>query len=141
MAMAAPTRLATTGIECEVVHKRLFAGPGAAAMLQRSGEREQPNVVVLSTSTFGVVTRLMSNRIRERWGERAGSLAKRAENFGREHRRAISRNGPTAAVFRRVGKVAGRIIGTSRTHSIENLVRCYDDSFRSPNAMARTRLR
>jgi lysophospholipase L1-like esterase len=121
--------LAEAGVQCEVTHKKLFAGPNAAAMLQRTVEKEQPDVVILATSTFGVVVRLMSNRIRERWGERAGRLAQRMEQHNWRQRRR--RNVIVARAYRPLRRTLRRIIGVSATHSVDKLATWYEDCFRT----------
>lgn len=56
-----------SGTGCEVVHRRLFAAPGAPDSVERLVEREGPDLVVVATSTYAVAVRLVSNRMRERW--------------------------------------------------------------------------
>lgn len=121
--------LTEAGVECELVHRKLFAGPNAAAILQRTVEREQPDIVIVATSTFGVVVRLISNRVRERWGERAGRLVERMEQNNWRRRR--NRNRVTVAVFRPVRRAVRRVIGVSAAHSVERLASWYEDCFRT----------
>jgi hypothetical protein len=127
-----PGILAEAGVKAEVVHKRLFAGPSAAAMLRKNVEKEEPDVVVLCTSTYGVVVQLVSNQVRERWGERAGRLARRVEDYGarpRHRRRRPSKT--TVLVFLSVRKAVRKVVGTLPTHSIDDLARYYEDCFRT----------
>lgn len=121
--------LGEAGVGCELVHKKLFAGPTAASIIQRTVEKEQPDVVIIATSTFGVVVRLISNRIRERFGRRAGRLAERMEQHNWRTRRRRSK--ATIAVFRPVRRAVRRIIGVSATHSTSQLAEWYEDCFRT----------
>lgn len=119
----------TTGVTVDTVHKVLFAGPTALQYLERQMDREQPDIVILATSGYGVVVELASNRIRERFGDRAARFVNRAEvgvsrvavRFGPRGQRAL----------RLPRKVARTIIGTAPAFSFEDLVRCYQDLFRA----------
>jgi hypothetical protein len=119
--------LGEAGVDTELSHRKLFAGPNAAAILQRTVEREQPDVVILATSTFGVVVRLISNRVRERLGDRAGRIAERLEHRNWRSRRNRSR--VAVAVLRPVQRAARRIVGVSATHSTAQLAGWYEDCF------------
>jgi lysophospholipase L1-like esterase len=119
--------LADHGIECQVVHRLLFAGPTAATFLEKQLASEEPDVVVIATSTYGVLIKMVSKRVRERFGVRAGDLAARAERFVARH------PGPAgskrAAVFAEARRVGRRVIGTSGDFSVAGLEDCYRDCF------------
>ena len=121
--------LGEAGVPSELVHRKLFAGPKSAEMLQRIVEREQPDVVVLCTSTFGVVVKLLSNRIKERFGERAGRMASRMEHHNFKNRRR--RHPLTIKVFRPIRRAVRKIVGVSPMYSIDTLVGWYEDCFRT----------
>lgn len=121
--------LRESGLEAEVVHRLLFAGPAAAELLRDQVEREQPDVVVLATSTYGVVVQLVSNRVRERWGERAAGFARRAERWVARHPQPFS--SPHGTALRQARRFTRRVIGTRPTHSIDRLITYYSDCFRA----------
>ncbi|MGB4863906.1 MAG: hypothetical protein WBO97_15745, partial [Tepidiformaceae bacterium] len=77
--------LADAGVDAAVVHRMLFAGSSAAGYVQAQVERERPDVVVLATSTYGVAVRLVSNRVSEVLGSRAGAAAGNVERFMAKH--------------------------------------------------------
>ncbi len=106
-----------TGIELETVHVSLFAGPTALRFMERQLEREQPDIVILGTSGYGVLVQLASNRIRERFGQRAGDFVNRQEV---RIAHLATRLGPR-----------GSVIGTRPAFSFEDLVACYEGLFRA----------
>lgn len=119
--------LATHGIDCEVRHRLLFAGPTAAAFLEREVAAEEPDVVVIATSTYGALIKMVSKRMRQRFGERAGDLAARTERFVSRHPGPPGSKRATAfAEARRVGR---RLIGTTGDFSEDALADCYADCF------------
>lgn len=114
-----------TGREVEVVHKLLFAGPTAAGYVQRQLDAERPEVVVLATSTYGVVVQLVSNRLNEAFGPRAARIAARAERLAVD---ATYRLGPVASrpvVGAR--RLARRLIGTRPALDFEGMIQSYAD--------------
>jgi hypothetical protein len=121
--------LRESGVEAEVVHRLLFAGPAAADLLRDQVEREQPDVVVLATSTHGEVVQLVSNRVRERWGERAAGLARRAEQWVARHPQPYS--SPQGTALRQARRLTRRVLGTRPKDSVERLIAYYADCFRA----------
>lgn len=118
-----------TGTRLETVHKAVFAGPTALQYLERQMDREKPDIVVLATSGYGVVVELASNRVRERFGDRAARAVNRAEV---EVSRAAIRLGPRGQkTLRLPRKVARTILGTAPALSFEDLVACYHELFRA----------
>ena len=121
--------LADQRIAAEVVHKYLFAGPTAAEFVGRQLEKEQPEVVVVATSTFGVLVKSVSKRMRRRFGDRAGNLAGRAERLVARH------PGPDgslrAKALVQVRRVGRRVLGADGDFSYNELLQCYEDCFRA----------
>lgn len=118
-----------TGVELETVHKALFAGPTALAFMERQLEREQPDIVILGTSGYGVVVQLASNRVRERFGNRAADFVNRQEV---RVAHLANRMGPRGRRALRVPRrLARSLIGTKPAFSFEDLVACYEDLFRA----------
>ena len=116
---------AATGEEPQVLHRVLYAGPTARAFVDRELDRHQPDIVILCTTTHNVTVRLVSNRVRERWGERAARLAERAE---RSAAAASGRFGrPGRVTVRTLRKSARRVLGTRPTMTVDEMVQCYDD--------------
>jgi len=114
-----------TGRDMEVVHKLLFAGPSAAAYVQKQLDAEHPDAVVLATSTYGVVVQLVSNRVNERFGPRAARLAARGERLAQ---RATYRLGPTGSKpLVSARRLTRRVIGTSPALSFQGLIESYAD--------------
>ncbi len=112
-----------TGQEVEVAHKLLFAGPTAAGYVQRQLDAEHPDVVVLATSTYGVVLQLVSNRVNEKFGPRAARVAARAEQLAAE---ATYRLGPVGSrPLIGLRKLARRLIGTRPALSMEGMLESY----------------
>ena len=98
------------GVETEVVHRLLFAGPSAASFVERQLEKERPDFVVIALSTYGVVVQLVSNRLRERFGQPVASAAERFERFVSRHPARHGSNQERAlTAIRRGGR---RLIGT-----------------------------
>lgn len=118
-----------TGTELETVHVALFAGPTALRFMDRQLEREQPDIVILGTSGYGVVVQLASNRVRERFGARAGDFVNRQEV---RVAHLAERLGPRGKRALRVPRqIARRVIGTRPAFSFEELIACYEDLFRA----------
>ena len=121
--------LAERGVEAEVVHKLLFAGPTAVQFVERSLEKESPDVVVVATSTFNVLIQLVSRRVREVLGDRAGDFAMRTEQLVARH------PGPSgsrrAVVLAEARKVGRKLVGTRGDFSVDELVSCYEQCFRA----------
>ena len=117
--------LAERGIQADAVHRYLYPGPTAAAFVAKQLERQHPDVVVLATTTHSVVVELVSNRVRERWGERAGRLAERAE---RAVARRADRLPPRAtAVATRLRRAGRRLVGTRPALTEQGLIQSYED--------------
>ena len=117
--------------DAEVIHKRMYAGPSAPDMLRRQVEREQPDVVIVCTSTYGVVVRLISNQVRERWGERAGRMARKVEDYGARRRPRRKPSKTAVRAFLAARKVVRKAIGVLPTHSPEALAGYYEECFRT----------
>ena len=121
--------LRDSGTACEVVHRHLFAGPTAPGYVDRVVEQERPDVVAMATSTHAVIVHLVSNRFRERWGERPARAAARVEQFvGRHSGPAGSRRAAATSVFRRIGR---RIAGTGPAITPAALTESYDGCMRA----------
>lgn len=116
-----------TGVELDTIHKLLFAGPTAVDFTERQLDRENPDIVILGLSVYAVVVELASNRIRERFGDRAGNFVNRqevrvgalAERLGPRGQRAL----------RAPRRVARAMLGTGPAFSFEALLDCYIDLF------------
>lgn len=124
--------LTNSGVETEIVHRLLFAGPSAAGFVQVQLDRERPDVVVLGTSTYDVVLQLVSNRVRETFGLRAATVAGNLERF-------VARNaGPSGSSRRRLTselrKAGRKIVGTRSSLSVAGLIDSYEACF---NTLAR----
>lgn len=119
----------TAGVRIEAAHRAVFAGPTALRFVERQMDLEQPDIVVLATSGYGVVVELASNRVRERFGDRAARAVNRAEV---EVSRAAIRLGPRGQkTLRLPRRVARTILGTAPALSFEDLVSCYHELFRA----------
>lgn len=109
------------------MHRLLFAGPSAAGYVQAQIDRERPDVVVLATSTYGVVVQLVSHRVSEALGPRAGAVAGHVERFVAKH---AGRPGSTqrrlSAEVRRAGR---KVVGTRPGLSVRGLVESYEACF------------
>jgi hypothetical protein len=117
------------GAACEVAHRPLFAGPSAPGHVERQLEREHPDMVVMATSTHAVVVRLVSVRVRERWGERPARAAARVEQFvGRHPGPAGSSRAAMMTRFRRIGRT---IAGTGPALTPDALLESYDACMRA----------
>ena len=121
-----------SGIQLETVHKQLFAGPTAVDFVKRQLDREQPDIVILGLSSYGVVVQLASNRVREKYGDRAAELVRRQEVRVANLSRKLGPRGRRLLLVPR--KAARRLIGTGPAFSFEDLVKCYEDCF---HALAR----
>lgn len=117
------------GIDLETVHVALFAGPTALRFMERQLEREQPDIVILGTSGYGVLVQLASNRVRERFGRRAGDFVNRQEV---RVAHLAARLGPRGKRALRIPRrIARGVIGTSPAFSFGDLVACYEGLFRA----------
>ncbi|MBK9546645.1 MAG: hypothetical protein IPO51_12540 [Dehalococcoidia bacterium] len=115
------------GVETEVVHRLLFAGPSAASFVERQLEKERPDFVVIALSTYGVVVQLVSNRLRERFGQPVASAAERFERFVSRHPARHGSNQERAlTAIRRGGR---RLIGTRPSLTLSGLLESYTDCF------------
>jgi hypothetical protein len=115
------------GTPTEDVHRLLFAGPSAGRFVHSQLERESPDTVILATSSYGVVLQLVSNRVRQSFGDRAGTAAARLERFAAMHagRPGSGRRAFTARM-RRYGR---RIAGTRPSLSVGGLINSYEECF------------
>lgn len=118
-----------SGIELEMVHVALFAGPTALRFMERQLEREQPDIVILGTSGYGVVVELASNRVRERFGDRAGNFVNRQEVRVAQFANRLGPRGKRA--LRGPRQLARSVIGTRPVFSFPELIACYEDLFRA----------
>lgn len=116
--------LDATGESPEVVHRTLYGGPTARTFVERELERHNPDVVIVCTTTHGVVVQLVSNRIRERWGERAARLAERAEQSAAAISDRLAPGG--SSVLSAARRSARRILGTRPALTPEQLIEYYD---------------
>lgn len=113
------------GREVQVVHRLLFAGPSAAAFVERQVAAEAPDAAILCPSTYGVVVQLVSNRINEAFGPRYARMAARAE---RTAVRTTYRLGPVASKPLVVARAAARrLIGTRPALTFEAMLQSYAD--------------
>ena len=120
--------LAEQEVDAEVVHKLLFAGPTAPLFVARQLGRESPDVAIVATSTFGVLAKLVSKRVRQRFGERAGRVAVSAERWVARHPGPAGSARANALVqARRVGR---RVVGAAGDFSYAELIECYEECFR-----------
>ncbi|HQW51899.1 MAG TPA: hypothetical protein PL082_07575, partial [Tepidiformaceae bacterium] len=104
------------------------AAPGAPDYVERLMERERPDVVVMATSTYSVAVRLVSNRIRERWGDGPARAAARVELFTTRHAgQAGSRRAAVTSPVRRIGR---RLAGTGPALAQGVLLGSYDECMR-----------
>lgn len=117
--------LDAAGIEAEVIHRHLYPGPSAAGFVQKQLDTLQPEVVVLATTTHNVTVRLVSNAVRERWGERAAGRARSAELWAaRVHHSAPEALRPVVSAGRRAAR---RLLGTRPLMTSDDLVRYYSE--------------
>ena len=121
-----------SGVSLETIHKQLFAGPTAVGFMERQLDREQPDIVIIGLSSYGVVVQLASNRVRERYGDRAANFVNRQEVRVANLSQKLGPRGRRLLLVPR--KVARRLIGTGPAFSFEELVKCYEDCF---HALAR----
>ena len=105
----------------------LFAGSSAAGYVQAQVERERPDVVVLATSTYGVAVRLVSNRVSEVLGSRAGAVAGNVERFMAKH--AGHPGSTQRRLTTEVRRAGRRIVGTRPGLSVDGLVDSYEACF------------
>ena len=121
--------LAEREVEAEVVHRLLFAGPTAADFVDRQLDKEAPDMVAVATSTYGVLAKSVSKRMRRRFGDRAGDFAGKAERFVARH------PGPAgslrADVLVRARNAGRRVLGADGDFSYQELLQCYEDIFRA----------
>ncbi|MEO8538450.1 MAG: hypothetical protein ABI577_01825 [bacterium] len=118
-----------TGRPLETVHKQLFAGPTAVSFMERQLDREQPDIVILGTSGYGVVVELASNRVREKFGERGASFVHREEVRVANWSKKLGPRGKRSLGVGR--RLARKLIGTRPAFSFPELVDCYEECFRA----------
>ncbi len=126
------------GVEASVMHRLLFAAPSAPQFVQRELERQSPDIVVIASSTHGVLLQLASIRVREVLGQRAGSAVAKLERF------VSSRGGRPGTVrgdaTTRLRRVARRTLRAKSELSAAELVRtyrlCFDVLARAENVHA-----
>ena len=125
-------QLSELGLEAQVAHRTLYASSSAPQFIERELTRQSPDVVVLATSTHGVLLRLASVRVREVLGVRAGSIVAHMERFISNHNgRPDSVRGKTTLRLRRAARAALR---AKSDLSVEELIRIYGLCF---DALAR----
>lgn len=128
--------LAEQGVEAEVVHKRLFASQTAVAFVERQLDVEQPEFVIIATSTFPCLVKMVSKRVRRRFGARAGAVAGKAERFVARH------PGPPGSArargMLRVRSIGRRLIGTAGDYTFDELVSSYQACFAAVARRERT---
>ncbi len=117
-----------SGQDLETVHRQFFIGPTAIRFLEKQLDTEQPDIVILGTSLYTVIVELASNRVCERFGERAGAFLNRQEvrvaNWSKQM-------GPTGrARLARVRRIGRRVIGTRPAMSFESAVSSYEECLR-----------
>ena len=117
------------GIEAEVVHRLLFAGPTALSYMEREVERANPDVVIVATSAYEVVVELASNRVRRRFGARPAAAVNRLE---RQSAKLSARLRPRPRRAFAALRGAGRkIFGTEPAFGFAAVVECYLQCFDS----------
>jgi lysophospholipase L1-like esterase len=117
------------GIDAEVVHRLLFAGPTAVRYMEREVARARPDIVIVATSAYEVVVELASNRVRRRFGERAGTAVNRLERRAARLSAQLGHRGKRA--FTAVRGAGRKAIGTEPAFNFEALVDCYTQSLDS----------
>ncbi|MGE3074288.1 MAG: hypothetical protein AB7N24_13645 [Dehalococcoidia bacterium] len=120
-------QLNALGHDVEITHRMLYAAPTASRFVERELARHSPDIVVVATSTHGVLFQLTSIRVREVLGERAGSMVARLERFVSTH------NGDPES-FRgkatlRARRVARKALRAKSDLTVEELIRIYSDCF------------
>ena len=115
---------AATETEVEVRHRVFHAGPSGENFLQKELDSFAPDVALLATSTHPVLVEFVSNRVRERWGLRAGRLAHRAENAISQ--RTIAAGPATKPAYMALRKTARKVFGARPTMTAEQLIACYE---------------
>lgn len=128
--------LAEQGVEADVVHRRLFASSTAVAFVERQLDVEKPDIVIIATSTFPCLVRMVSKRVRQRFGTRAAAVAGKVERFVARHpgpRGSVRARGMFRA--RRAGR---RLIGTAGDYTFDELVSSYQACFAAVARRERT---
>ena len=120
-------RLEDNRVTTSVVHKRLFASRTAVAFVERQLEAESPDVVIVATSTFPCLVRMVSKRVRQRFGSQAGELAGRVERFVARHPGPPGSARARGALRARV--LGRRLLGTSGEYTFDDLVKSYQACF------------
>ena len=110
------------GIDSEVVHRSLYAGPTASAFVERQLEAHEPDVVVLCLTTHNVIVRLVSSHVRARFGERPARFAELAERWAA---RQSGRGGGRGRAMMVVRRNARRVLGTRSPMATEEMVASY----------------
>lgn len=116
------------GVELDVVHRQFFIGPTAVSFLERQLEREQPDIVILGTSLYSVIVQLASNRVRERFGERAAKMLNRQEVRVAGWSKRLGPKGKARLLL--VRRLVRGAIGTRPAMSYEEAVSTYEECFR-----------
>ena len=114
------------GVDAEITHRLLYAGPTAAAFVERQVAQLQPDVVVLATTTHNVVVRLVSSNVRARFGDRPARLAERAERWAA---RESHRPGTRGRGMLTLRQSARRVLGTRPTMTPADMVASYENCF------------
>lgn len=116
---------AERGVDVQIVHRLLFAGPTAVRYMEGQLDQEAPDVVIVCTSGYGVVVQLASNRIRDALGPRAANVAVAAEVRVADLSKRLGARGKAA--FTEVRRAGRMLIGTRPAFSFEALVQCYEE--------------
>jgi hypothetical protein len=115
-------------IDATVIHKRLFAGPTAPGFLERQLQRENPDCVVLALSTYGVAVKLISNAVRERFGDRAATAVQKLEAV--VSKTAQHAGGPGTVVLTGSRRAARRVLGAKPRLDLATLIQSYEECIR-----------
>lgn len=120
---------AALGVQVEVAHKLLFAGPTALAYAERQVEAYQPDIVFVGTSAYAVVVQLASNRVRARWGNRAANFMNSWERRVAHWQQHLGPRGNRVLTTGR--KSVRKVLGTAPAYTFEQVVDCYHSIFDS----------
>lgn len=112
----------------EVVHKRYYAtAPRALEYLERTLEREHPDVVVLSVTLYAFSVRTVGNRVRRVAGQQAGDwVDARVRWFDRVSAGRDGSGGSKRALAKRWAHLAARrVIGTASERTAREVWQAY----------------